>query len=62
MKNTVIIVLVILVVFMALQQHVAAAYTASRMTDLDTERPVTWNVDWGGGPGYSRFLINGEIS
>jgi hypothetical protein len=59
MEKAVIIIFLLLALFVFLQMRMG--YT-SPLTDLDTERPVTWNYDWGGGAGYSRFLINGEIS
>jgi len=60
METAVIVIFVLLIIYMLLQTHMM--YTASPMTDLDTERPVTWNYDWGGGNGYSRFLISGDVS
>ena len=59
MENYVIVVFVLLLIYVLLQSQV---FYKSEQTDLDESRPPTWTYDWGGGAGYSRFQITGEVS
>lgn len=55
METAVIIIFVLILLYMLLQTPMGYR---SEQTDLPEELPVTWNFDWGGGHGFSRFQID----
>jgi uncharacterized membrane protein len=59
MENYVIVIFILLLIYIVLQSRI---FYTSEQTNLDELKPVTWTYDWGGGSGYSRFQITGEVS
>jgi hypothetical protein len=54
-----VIIVVLVLVFLAFRPMAQVKKVSDTNDDLDLQTgwPVTWNFDWGGGPGYDRHEI-----
>jgi len=55
----VVVVFVLVLIFLAFQPmtYMKKVFDPNDDWGLQTGWPVTWNLDWGGGPGYDRHEI-----
>ena len=62
--HVIILILLIVSVYLMFPQQISVKKslvpTTTTTTTVNDEVPVTWNLDWDGGPGYDRYRIMNE--